>query len=82
MNLKELVSAVSSETSMSASDVKIITSSVLEKLADLIDAQDKFVSSIVTIQSTTVRAKPAEGGKPAREERKVGRIQRRKAKAS
>jgi hypothetical protein len=82
MNLKELVSAVSSETSMSASSVKIITSSVLEKLANLIDAQDKFVSSIVTIQSITVPARPAEGDKPAREERKVGRIQRRKAKAS
>ena len=82
MNLKELVSAVSSETSMSASDVNIITSSILEKLADLIDAQDKFVSSIVTIQSTIVPAKPAEGDKPARGERKVGRIQRRKAKGS
>lgn len=82
MNLKELVSVVSSETAMPASDVKVITSSVLEKLADLVDSQDKFVSSIVTIQSTTVRAKPAEGDKPAREERKVGRIQRRKFKAS
>lgn len=81
MNLNELVSAISSETSIPASDVRAITSSVLEKLADLIDAQDKFVSSIVIIQSITVPAKPAEGDKPAREERRVGRILRPKPKA-
>lgn len=82
MNFKELVSAVSSETNVPASDVRRITSSVLENLANLIDAQDKFVSPIVTMISTTIPAMPAEGDKPAREERKVGRIQRRKFKAS
>jgi hypothetical protein len=82
MNLKELVAAVSSETAMPASDVKRITSAVLEKLANLIDTQGKFVSSIVTIQSVTVPAKPAEGDKPAREERKIGRILRRRSNVS
>lgn len=82
MNFKELVSVVSSETNVPASDVRRITTSVLEKLANLIDAQDKFVSPIVTMTSITSPAMPAEGDKPAREERKTGRIMRRKSHAS
>lgn len=82
MKLEELVSAVSAETEIPAKEVRKITSAVLEKLAQLIDKQDKFGSSIVTIRSSTIPAKPANGDKPALAERKVGRIQRRKPKAS
>lgn len=82
MNFKELVSVVSSETNVPASDVRRITTSVLEKIANLIDAQDNFVSPIVTMISIISPATPAEGDKPAREERKFGRIMRRKSNAS
>lgn len=80
MNLRELVSAVSAETNIPAKDVSAVTSAVLEKLAQLIDRQEKFVSSVVTMQSTTASARPAEDNKPARPERKIGRLQRRQSK--
>jgi hypothetical protein len=80
MNFDELVSAVSAETNVPSEDVSVVTSAVLEKLAQLIDAQDKFVSSVVTMQSTTASARAADGDKPARPERKIGRIQRRQTK--
>ena len=80
MNFDELISAVSAETNVPPEDVNVVASAVLEKLAQLIDAQDKFVSSVVTMQSTTASARAADGDKPARPERKIGRIKRRETK--
>lgn len=82
MNFKELVSAVSSETGVPASEVRKVGNAILEKFAELIDTEGKFVSSVITIQGMTLPAKEANGDSPGRPERKMARMKRRAAKES
>jgi hypothetical protein len=77
LNSKDLVSAVSNETKVPAAKVRRVVNAVLTQFAELIDNQDKFVSSIITLQGVTLPAKEASGDKPARPERKIARMKRR-----
>lgn len=77
MNFKELVSAVSSETGVPASEVRKVSTAILDKFVELIDNQDKFVSPTITIQGITLPAKPATGDIPAKPEQKIARMKRR-----
>jgi len=82
MNFKELVDTVAAETSLPAAEVKRVSNAVLEKFAHLIETQGRFSSPLITVTSTTIRAKEASEGKPARAERKIARMAIRKKKAA
>ena len=74
MNLKELVDAVSQETSIPAGQVKKVTTAVLEKFSELIEKEESFRSSIVRFSTKSLEAKESVDGKPAKPERKVARM--------
>jgi hypothetical protein len=74
MNFKELVDAVSAETNVPAAKVRKVGLAMLEKFAGVIDGQDKFTSSVITLTGFTTPAKDATEGKPAKPERKFARM--------
>ena len=74
MNMKELVDAVSQETSIPAGQVKKVTTAVLQKFSELIEKEDGFRSSIVRFSTKSLEAKESVDGKPAKPERKVARM--------
>ena len=49
MNMKELVSAVSTETNLPAAQVRQVTAAVLQEFAELIENKGKLTSSAITI---------------------------------
>lgn len=71
MNFKELVDTISQETSIPAGQVKKVATAVLEKFSDLIEKQESFRSPVVNFNTKIRPAQPAEGGKPARSEKKI-----------
>jgi hypothetical protein len=74
MNFKELVDAVSQETSIPAGQVKKVTTAVLEKFGELIESKEGFRSPIVRFSTATIEAREAADGKPARPQRTVARL--------
>jgi DUF1009 family protein len=74
MNMKELVSTVSTETNLPAAQVRKVTSAVLKQFAQLIETQGKFTSSAITIAGVVAPSKPATEDKPERPERKFARM--------
>lgn len=74
MNFKELVDTVAAETSLPASEVKKVSTAVLQKFVHLIETQGKFSSPTITITGVTTPAKPGAEGKPGRPERKIARM--------
>jgi nucleoid DNA-binding protein len=74
MNLKELVDAVSQETSIPVSQVKKVTTAVLEKFSALIEKEEGFRSPIVRFSTKSLEATEAVDGKQAKPERKVARM--------
>jgi DUF1009 family protein len=74
MNMKELVSTVSTETNLPAAQVRKVTSAVLKQFAQLIETQGKFTSSAITIAGVVTPSKPATEDKPERPERKFARM--------
>lgn len=80
MNFKELVNEVSTETSSSASDVRKIVKSTLSKLSDLIDRDEKFISSDLTMSVKFFPEISGVDGKKDRPATKVGRLKKRAPK--
>jgi hypothetical protein len=74
MNLKEIVDIVSAETSLPAAEVRKVSLALLDKFVGLIESQTNFTSPQLNLTSTISPAKPAAEGKPARPERKIGRL--------
>ena len=74
MNFKELVDAVSAETSLPAAEVRKVSTALLSKFAGLIESQTNFTSPQLALTAVTIPARPAAEGKPARAERKIGRL--------
>jgi len=81
MNMKELVSAVSTETNLPAAQVRKVTAAVLQQFAELIETKGKFTSSAITIAGAVMPSKPATEDKPERPERKFGRMRIRVKKS-
>lgn len=74
MNMKELVSTVSTETNLPAAQVRKVTAAVLKQFAELIETKGKFASSAITIAGVVMPSKPATEEKPERPERKFARM--------
>jgi len=74
MNLKQLVDSVSQDTNLPAGQIRLIALALLEKWAQLIEAQENFASPVVTFQSLTSKAVAASEGKPAVPARKFARM--------
>jgi hypothetical protein len=77
MNLKDLISKISTETSLPAGEVRKVTVSVLEALRENVEAGENFVSPRLNIRAITT--KPTEkidenGVKIEFPERKIGRL--------
>jgi hypothetical protein len=81
MNMKDLVSSVSIETNLPASQVRKVTASVLQQFAQLIETSGKFTSPTITISGIILPSKPATEEKPERPERKFGRMRIRVKKS-
>jgi hypothetical protein len=82
MNMKQLVSTVSTETKLPAAQVRKVTTAVLNQFVQLIESQGKFTSSAVTISGIVMPSKPATEDKPERPERKFARMRIRVKKAA
>ena len=80
MNFKELVNEVSTETSLSASDVRKIVKSTLTKLSDLIDRDEKFISTDLTMSVQFLPEISGVDGKKDRPAAKIGRLKKRASK--
>jgi hypothetical protein len=80
MKLKELITAVSVETSIPAGDVRKVTLSILRKFAQLIRESDQFNSSIISVKGVKAPAKPASDGRPDRPVRMFARMKIAKKK--
>ena len=57
MNLKEIVSKVSAETSLPASDVRKVTNAIIGVLISNIEAGENFISSRLNINAITLKSK-------------------------
>ena len=57
MNLKEIVSKVSSETSLPASDVRKVTNAIMGVLISNVEAGENFISSRLNINAITLKSK-------------------------
>lgn len=77
MNLKDLVNEISIKTSLPASDVKKVVSQTFQTLSDLIDRDEKFLSSILTMSVQNLPEISGREGKPDRPAIKVGRLRKR-----
>ena len=80
MNFKELVNEVSLETSVSASDVRKVVKSTLSKFSELIDRDEKFVSSDLVMSIQTLPEISGIDGKKDRSATKIGRLKKRAPK--
>lgn len=78
MNFKELVNEVSLDTSVVASDVRKVVKSTLSKLSELIEREDRFISSDLVMSVQVLPEITGVDGKPDRPATKVGRLKKRK----
>ena len=77
MNSKDLISKVSTETSLPAAQVRKVVSAVLETLRANVEAGEHFVSPRLNIRAVTTKAteKVDEAGKKITiPEKKIGRM--------
>jgi hypothetical protein len=77
MNLKDLISKISAETSLPAGEVRKVAVSVLETLRENVEVGENFTSPRLNIRAMTT--KPTEkidenGVKITISERKIGRL--------
>ena len=79
MNFKELVNEVSVDTSVVASDVRKVVKSTLSKLSELIDQEEKFISSDLVMSVQVWPEISGVDGKQDRPVTKIGRLKKRKA---
>lgn len=84
MNMKELISAVSAETSIPAGKVRKVATAVLTQLANVVETEGEFKSPVMNIKARVRPAdtfKAADGTTKARPERRLGIIKVKEAKA-
>jgi nucleoid DNA-binding protein len=77
MNLKELISKVSVETSIPAAQVRKVANAVLETLRSNVQAGENFTSASLNIRAVTTKAteKVDKSGKKVMiSEKKIGRM--------
>jgi nucleoid DNA-binding protein len=77
MNIKDLISKVSAETTMPAAQVRKVVNAVLNSLRANVLAGENFASSGLSIRATTTKAseKVDESGKKvATPQKKIGRL--------
>lgn len=77
MNLKDLISKVSAETSIPAAQARIVVNAVLETLRANVDAGENFASPRLNVRAMTTKATEKVdkvGKKITIPERKIGRM--------
>ena len=77
MNLKDLISKVSAETSIPAAQARIVVNAVLETLRANVDAGENFASPRLNVRAMTTKAteKVDKSGKKVMiSEKKIGRL--------